>query len=158
MAVSQEMRSWVKNTENSSTTGIVTEDTTVTEDFGATLQATITDHQFCEGVRCKAVEITAAEWDIKEEKRKKGLSSGRTEIVATDEEDIPVARMLLYGGIYGNPKKKDSKNGNLRLLYECAPMSYIVEQAGGKQQMIHQRTPIFFGNSDEVDKLLQYLA
>jgi fructose-1,6-bisphosphatase len=44
--------------------------------------------------------------------------------------------MLLYGGIYGNPKKTDSKNGNLRLLYECAPMSYIVEQAGGKQQMV----------------------
>jgi hypothetical protein len=31
-------------TADSSTTGIVTEDTTVTEDFGATLQATITDH------------------------------------------------------------------------------------------------------------------
>lgn len=43
-----------------------------------------------------------------------------------------IHRMLLYGGIYGNPKNKNSKNGNLRLLYECAPMSYIIEQAGGK--------------------------
>lgn len=42
-----------------------------------------------------------------------------------------IHRMLLYGGIYGNPKNKNSKNGNLRLLYECAPMSYLVEQAGG---------------------------
>nr|DAD26598.1 TPA_asm: hypothetical protein HUJ06_028066 [Nelumbo nucifera] len=47
--------------------------------------------------------------------------------------------MLFYGGIYGNPKNKNSKNGNLRLLYECAPMSYIVEQAGGKASDGHQR-------------------
>lgn len=43
-----------------------------------------------------------------------------------------IHRMLLYGGIYGNPKNINMKTGNLRLLYECAPMSYIVEQAGGK--------------------------
>lgn len=41
-------------------------------------------------------------------------------------------RTLLYGGIYGYPRDKKSKNGKLRLLYECAPMSFIVEQAGGK--------------------------
>jgi fructose-1,6-bisphosphatase I len=50
-----------------------------------------------------------------------------------------IHRMLLYGGIYGNPKNKNSKNGNLRLLYECAPMSYLVEQAGGKATDGHQR-------------------
>lgn len=43
-----------------------------------------------------------------------------------------IHRMLLYGGIYGNPKNINMKSGNLRLLYECAPMSYLVEQAGGK--------------------------
>lgn len=43
-----------------------------------------------------------------------------------------IHRMLLVGGIYGNPDNKNCKNGNLRLLYECAPMSYLVEQAGGK--------------------------
>lgn len=43
-----------------------------------------------------------------------------------------IHRMLLVGGIYGNPKNKNAKNGNLRLLYECAPMSYLIEQAGGK--------------------------
>ncbi|KAJ6755820.1 FRUCTOSE-16-BISPHOSPHATASE-RELATED [Salix purpurea] len=81
-----------------------------------------------------------------------------------------IHRMLLYGGIYGNPKNKNSKNGNLRLLYECAPMSYLVEQAGGKAtdghqrildikpEQIHQRAPIFIGSPDEVDKLQQYLA
>lgn len=50
-----------------------------------------------------------------------------------------VHRMLMYGGIYGNPKNKNSKSGNLRLLYECAPMSYLVEQAGGKATDGHQR-------------------
>ncbi|GAV80562.1 FBPase domain-containing protein, partial [Cephalotus follicularis] len=42
-----------------------------------------------------------------------------------------IHRMLLVGGIYGNPKNKNNENGNLRILYECAPMSYLVEQAGG---------------------------
>lgn len=81
-----------------------------------------------------------------------------------------IHRMLLYGGIYGNPKNKNSPNGNLRLLYECAPMSYLVEQAGGKAvdghhrildimpTEIHQRTPIFIGSPDEVEKLEKYLA
>ena len=41
-------------------------------------------------------------------------------------------RTLLYGGIYGYPADKKSKNGKLRLLYECAPMSFLAEQAGGK--------------------------
>lgn len=37
-------------------------------------------------------------------------------------------RTLLYGGIYGYPSDKKSPNGKLRLLYECAPMSFIAEQ------------------------------
>lgn len=41
-------------------------------------------------------------------------------------------RTMLYGGIYGYPKDAKSKTGKLRLLYECAPMSYLAEQAGGK--------------------------
>lgn len=81
-----------------------------------------------------------------------------------------IHRMLLVGGVYGNPDNKKAKNGNLRLLYECAPMSYLVEQAGGKAtdgrrrildikpDQIHQRTPIYIGSPDEVDKLLTYLA
>ncbi|KAM7464004.1 hypothetical protein LguiA_032125 [Lonicera macranthoides] len=81
-----------------------------------------------------------------------------------------IHRMLLCGGIYGNPKNKNSKNGNLRLLYECAPMSYLVEQAGGKAidghkrildikpEQVHQRTPIFIGSADEIEKLESFLA
>ena len=41
-------------------------------------------------------------------------------------------RTLLYGGIFGYPGDKKNVNGKLRLLYEAAPMSFIVEQAGGK--------------------------
>ncbi|KAJ3682696.1 hypothetical protein LUZ60_012923 [Juncus effusus] len=79
-------------------------------------------------------------------------------------------RTLLYGGIYGYPRDKKSKNGKLRLLYECAPMSFIVEQAGGKgsdghqrvldikPEEIHQRVPLFIGSVDEVDKLEKFLA
>jgi fructose-1,6-bisphosphatase len=36
---------------------------------------------------------------------------------------------MLYGGIYGYPGDVKNKNGKLRLLYECAPMSMIAEQA-----------------------------
>ncbi|KAG6640155.1 hypothetical protein CIPAW_10G153100 [Carya illinoinensis] len=80
-----------------------------------------------------------------------------------------IHRMLLRGGVYGNPKNKNSKNGNLRLLYECAPMSYLVEQAGGiaidghqrildiKPLQVHQRTPIFIRSPDEIEKLQTYL-
>ncbi|KAL1808158.1 hypothetical protein DCAR_0727564 [Daucus carota subsp. sativus] len=80
-----------------------------------------------------------------------------------------IHRMLLYGGIYGNPDNENAKNGNLRLLYECAPMSYLVEQAGGRAidghqrildivpKQVHQRTPIFIGSADEIEKLEKYL-
>ncbi len=37
-------------------------------------------------------------------------------------------RTLLYGGIYGYPGDSKNKTGKLRLLYECAPMSLIMEQ------------------------------
>ncbi|KAI9080112.1 hypothetical protein K1719_037928 [Acacia pycnantha] len=79
-------------------------------------------------------------------------------------------RTLLYGGIYGYPKDKKSKNGKLRLLYECAPMSFIVEQAGGKgsdghqrildiqPHEIHQRVPLYIGSKEEVEKVEKYLA
>ncbi|XP_058099510.1 fructose-1,6-bisphosphatase, chloroplastic [Magnolia sinica] len=79
-------------------------------------------------------------------------------------------RTLLYGGIYGYPRDKKSKNGKLRLLYECAPMSFIVEQAGGKgsdghqrvldihPEEIHQRVPLFIGSVEEVEKVEKYLA
>ena len=45
-------------------------------------------------------------------------------------------RTMLYGGIYGYPADKTNKTGKLRLLYECAPMSYIMEQVSCFNQSI----------------------
>jgi len=42
-----------------------------------------------------------------------------------------IHRTLLYGGIFGYPADKKNPDGKLRLLYEAAPMSFLVEQAGG---------------------------
>ncbi|XP_063973868.1 fructose-1,6-bisphosphatase 1 [Diachasmimorpha longicaudata] len=77
-----------------------------------------------------------------------------------------VHRTIKYGGIFLYPATKDYTNGKLRLLYECFPMAYIVNEAGGKASngeidildivpnQIHQRSPIFLGSSDDVDDVL----
>ncbi|GFH16793.1 fructose-1,6-bisphosphatase [Haematococcus lacustris] len=74
-------------------------------------------------------------------------------------------RTLLYGGIYGYPGDAKNKNGKLRLLYECAPMSFLAEQAGGlgstgtqrvldvMPEAVHQRVPLFIGSKKEVEYL-----
>jgi len=79
-------------------------------------------------------------------------------------------RNLLYGGIYMYPLDKRSNSGKLRLLYECAPLSYIAEHAGGKGSTgnehildiiptnIHQRVPLYIGNKFEVEMAENYLA
>jgi len=78
-------------------------------------------------------------------------------------------RNLLYGGIYLYPKDTVSKQGKLRLLYECAPLSLIAEEAGGMGSngdesildiiptSIHQREALFIGNSKDVLKALDFL-
>jgi len=77
-------------------------------------------------------------------------------------------RNLLAGGVFYYPAdRKDPKkpHGKLRLLYECAPLSFIAEQAGGyasdgrqrildiQPESLHQRTPIYVGNRDLVEKV-----
>merc|ERR1719337_184569 len=78
-------------------------------------------------------------------------------------------RTMLYGGIYGYPGDDVNKNGKLRLLYECAPMSFIAEQAGGKgstgmgrvldivPEQVHQRCPLFIGSTKEVEIIEKFL-
>ncbi|KAF2103824.1 fructose-1,6-bisphosphatase [Rhizodiscina lignyota] len=76
-------------------------------------------------------------------------------------------RTLLYGGIFAYPADKKSPKGKLRILYECAPMALVFEQAGGQavnskmQRMlevvpehIHDRSGIFLGSYDEVQKVI----
>jgi len=78
-------------------------------------------------------------------------------------------RNLLYGGIYLYPKDTVSKTGKLRLLYECAPLSLIAEQAGGLgsngeedildivPKSIHQREAFFIGTKKDVEKAVSFL-
>jgi len=76
-------------------------------------------------------------------------------------------RTLLYGGIFAYPADKKSPKGKLRILYECAPMAMVFENAGGQavnskmQRMveivpehIHDRSGIFLGSHDEVQKVI----
>jgi fructose-1,6-bisphosphatase I len=81
-----------------------------------------------------------------------------------------IHRNLLYGGIFMYPADSRNPNGKLRLQYECNPMSFIVEQAGGratngkqrimeiKPEKLHQRVPVFIGSEEDVKKLEQYMA
>ena len=78
-----------------------------------------------------------------------------------------VHRTIKYGGIFLYPSTTDAPNGKLRILYECFPMAYIVENAGGrahtgKKEMLdvvptalHERSPIFLGSKDDVDDVVQ---
>ena len=73
-------------------------------------------------------------------------------------------RNLIKGGIYIYSGTKHSPKGKLRLLYECSPIAFIAEQAGGKASdgfnrimevepsELHQRVPFFVGSSEMVDK------
>ena len=78
-------------------------------------------------------------------------------------------RNLVKGGIYMYPATKGSPEGKLRLMYEANPMAFIVEQAGGKASdgrqrilektpsKLHQRTPLFIGSKDMVEKAESFL-
>ncbi|KAK0887412.1 Fructose-1,6-bisphosphatase [Friedmanniomyces endolithicus] len=76
-------------------------------------------------------------------------------------------RTLLYGGILAYPADKKSPKGKLRILYECPPMAMVFENAGGQavnskmEHMvnvapghIHDRSSIFLGSYEEVQKVI----
>lgn len=81
-----------------------------------------------------------------------------------------VHRILHRGGIFMYPRdnRDPNKPGKLRLMYEANPMSWLVEQAGGKAtnghvnildiepETLHQRVAVFLGASDEVDLVTFY--
>ncbi|MGE3178812.1 MAG: class 1 fructose-bisphosphatase [Vicinamibacterales bacterium] len=78
-------------------------------------------------------------------------------------------RNLLKGGIFIYPSTAKAPKGKLRLLYECNPLSLIIEQAGGKSSdgsrrilditptALHQRTPLFIGSANMVAKAEEFL-
>jgi fructose-1,6-bisphosphatase I len=80
-----------------------------------------------------------------------------------------VHRNMLRGGIFIYPGNQKNPVGKLRLLYECAPMAFIIEQAGGKASDgftpildiepydIHQRSPLFIGSRKMVEKAEEFM-
>ncbi len=81
-----------------------------------------------------------------------------------------IHRNMIKGGIYIYPTSSKSPSGKLRLLYECNPMAFIVEQAGGKASdgfgrileiqptELHQRVPFFCGSLNMVEKAEEFMS
>src|SRR5206468_7212789 len=79
-------------------------------------------------------------------------------------------RNLIKGGIYIYPMTAQAPKGKLRLVYECNPMAFIIEQAGGKASNgyerimdlevtdLHQRSAIVIGSENMVQKAEELLA
>jgi fructose-1,6-bisphosphatase I len=78
-------------------------------------------------------------------------------------------RNMIKGGIYIYPDTTTAPEGRLRLLYECNPLAFIAEQAGGlattgrkrildiKPERLHQRVPYFIGSKNMVEKVMSLL-
>lgn len=78
-------------------------------------------------------------------------------------------RNLLKGGIYLYPSTASHPEGKLRLLYECNPMAFLAEQAGGKAsdgkerildiipESLHQRRSFFVGNNHMVEDVENFI-
>jgi fructose-1,6-bisphosphatase I len=78
-------------------------------------------------------------------------------------------RTMVQGGIFIYPASKKYPDGKLRLMYECNPHSFLIEQAGGmaidgrnrimeiEPHSIHQRTPIYIGSPDNVKMVKSFL-
>ena len=78
-------------------------------------------------------------------------------------------RNMLKGGIFIYPSTAKSPNGKLRLLYECNPVAWIMEQAGGKAsdgyvrilekmpKTLHERTPLFIGSANMVTMAEEFM-
>ena len=78
-------------------------------------------------------------------------------------------RNMIKGGIYFYPSTSKNPEGKLRLLYECNPMAFLAERAGGKASdgfnrildikptELHQRVPFFCGNTYMVEKLESFM-
>jgi len=80
-----------------------------------------------------------------------------------------IHRNMIKGGIYIYPTSSKAPSGKLRLLYECNPMAFLAEQAGGKASdgfgrimeiqptELHQRVPFFCGSQNMVEKAEEFM-
>ncbi len=81
-----------------------------------------------------------------------------------------VHRNMIKGGIYIYPNTSKDPNGKLRLLYECNPMAFLIEQAGGQAsdgyrrildiepKELHPRTPFIGGRASMVEKAEYFMG
>lgn len=86
------------------------------------------------------------------------------------DQHADVHRSLLEGGLYFYPADAEHQQGKLRLLYECAPLTFVVEQAGGcassgaarildiQADTMPQRMPLVIGSAQDVALYEQFLA
>jgi fructose-1,6-bisphosphatase I len=80
-----------------------------------------------------------------------------------------IHRNMIRGGIFLYPGTTKNKKGKLRLLYECHPVAFLAEQAGGKASdgfrrildiqptSLHERSPLFVGPTHMVEKAEQLM-
>jgi fructose-1,6-bisphosphatase I len=80
-----------------------------------------------------------------------------------------INQTIHYGGIFGYPHRTDAPGGKYRLIFECNPIAYIVEKAGGastnlkksvlevEAETLHQREPFFAGNNKLVKNAINFL-
>ena len=78
-------------------------------------------------------------------------------------------RNMIKGGIFLYPETSKNQKGKLRLLYECNPIAFICEQAGGlatngnvnildiNPKELHQRTPFYCGSKKMVQQLQKFI-
>jgi fructose-1,6-bisphosphatase I len=71
-------------------------------------------------------------------------------------------RVLCQGGVFLYPGTIEKPSGKLRLLYETAPLAFLMEQSGGRAStgtqpildvvpdQLHYRTPLIIGSQDDV--------
>lgn len=79
-------------------------------------------------------------------------------------------RNLLGGGVFAYPSNTQSPQGKLRLLYECNPLAFICQQAGGsatnglqdildvQPSELHQRSPLYIGSRDDIQTAREFLS
>ncbi|NES73104.1 MAG: fructose-1,6-bisphosphatase, partial [Okeania sp. SIO2D1] len=78
-------------------------------------------------------------------------------------------RILMQGGVFLYPGTKKKTEGKLRLLYESAPLGFLIEQAGGKASTgtqrlldvvpdkLHMRTPLVVGSREDVSLVESFI-
>jgi fructose-1,6-bisphosphatase I len=80
-----------------------------------------------------------------------------------------IHRNLIKGGIFMYPATEKLQKGKLRLMYECNPLAFILEVAGGRAingnerildivpSDIHERSPLFIGSANMIAELEECL-